>query len=244
MRITAALAWWDESPADLEACIRGIATVADRVVAYDGAYARFPGGTPSSPPEQAEVIRRIAAECGLDCVVFAPDRLWAGQLEKRTALYRAAAEGSDWIVVVDADHIVHADRKAVRAEVAALPPEVGCIVATYSVPLNPDGGGYASKWHVDGAGRTDDHRLFFRSFPGLQVEGRHWWVSADGPQGRFWVLHTDATGFGLPGYRLTARYEVEHRYLFRDEARVEASRLFLADRAQIVEETDQEDDLS
>ena len=181
MIITAALCWWDETPEVLADCIRGIANVADRVVALDGAYRRFPGGTAASDPSQAEAIRATAQEAGLDCLVLTPDRLWAGQLEKRTLLYQMAAIGSDWVVVVDADHVIHADREAVRAEIESLGPEVECIAAPYPVPLDERRGDdqlYASPWHRDVAGHADEHRLFFRSFPGLRVEGRHWWVSA------------------------------------------------------------------
>lgn len=236
--ITAALCWWDERPADLEACVRGIAQVADRVVALDGAYAHFPGGTPSSNPAQAATIRRVAAECGLDCLVITPDRLWAGQLEKRTYLYRMAALASDWVLVVDADHVISADREAVRAEIAHSGADV--IAAPYTVPSNP-GAHYASRWHAQNDGVTFDHCLLFRAFPNLTVEQRHWWVSGVVDGRKRWIIHTDASGEGLPPAHLVSRYSVEHRFLFRSPARIKAIERFLADREQIVAQTGQED---
>src|SRR5512134_3918183 len=100
MIVTAALAWWDERPEDLVDCVKGMANVADRVIALDGAYRRYPAATITSPADQAEAIASTAADVGLDCLILTPDRLWAGQLEKRTYLVQAAAVQSDWIVVV------------------------------------------------------------------------------------------------------------------------------------------------
>ena len=37
MIVTAALIWYDERSEDLERCVRGMATIADRVIAVDGA---------------------------------------------------------------------------------------------------------------------------------------------------------------------------------------------------------------
>lgn len=241
--VTAALCWWDERPEDLEACVRNVADVADRIVALDGAYARFPGGTPASDPLQAATIRRTAESAGLECLVITPDRLWAGQLEKRTYLYRLAALATDWLLIVDADHIIHADREAVRAELADLPASVEVISAPYVVTDRP-GVPTASRWHRQNAGQTFDHNLLFRALPDLRVEGRHWWISAARNGGRVWVVHTDASGLGLPGYRLRSRYEVEHRYLYRDRAQVRRLRSFLRDREQVVRLTDQEDDVA
>ena len=42
MIVTAALCWWNELPEDLDRCIRAAALIADRVVALDGAYRRYP----------------------------------------------------------------------------------------------------------------------------------------------------------------------------------------------------------
>ena len=244
MKVTAALCWFDERPSDLEACVTGIANIADRVVAVDGAYRRFPGGEPSSPPSQAKTIRRVATDLGMECLISTPDRLWAGQLEKRTFLYQTAALGSDWVVVVDADHIIHADREAVRAELEALTADV--VTAPYHVPLNPDRStaeGSATDWHVRGSGKADLHRLLFRAFADLRVENFHWWVSGLKNGERVWVLREDSFPDALPAVRLQAPYEVEHRYLFRDRERVLAGRAFCNDRYVVTGLTGQEDDV-
>jgi hypothetical protein len=50
MIVTGILAWWDEPPELLDACIRGLGDIADRIVAVDGAYRRYPAATITSPP--------------------------------------------------------------------------------------------------------------------------------------------------------------------------------------------------
>ena len=243
MIVTAALSWWNEPLADLEAAVRSMANIADRVVALDGAYRRFPGATITSPPEQAEVIRRTAAEVGLECLVLEPDRLWAGQLEKRTYLYNLAAIGSDWIMVVDADHIIHAERDVIRTELAQ--SEADVVITPMRTPLNEDRPleeSAATAWHAKSATALVDHRLLFRAFPGIRVEDRHWWVSAIKAGERVWVKH-DVVGEGLPALPFTAPFEIEHRSLFHSEERIAASRAFYEERAAIVEKTGQEDDL-
>lgn len=245
MIVTAALCWWDEPVKKLEAAVRSWAEVADRVVAVDGAYRRFPGATVTSPPEQAEAIRRAAAKVGLECLVLTPDRLWAGQLEKRTYLYQMAAIGSDWVLVVDADHVIHADRDGVRHELEIMPAETGVIEAPMRVPVNHKRGIKSSAptdWHRINAGTITKQRLLFRAYPGLQVEERHWRVSALVDGQRAWITHDDHKPT-VPMASFLAPYEIEHRGLFHRDERVAAQRAFYAERAAIVERTGQEDDV-
>jgi hypothetical protein len=150
------------------------------------------------------------------------------------------------LIVVDADHIIHADREAVRAELASFGPEVEVITAPYRVPLNdsrPLNESAATNWHKDIAGKTEQHRLMFRPFGDMKVEMRHWWYSGTRNGDRVWFLHTDTSGEGLPAHSLRSRYEVEHVCLFRDERRILAGRAFCADRVMVVEKTGQEDDV-
>jgi hypothetical protein len=243
MIVTAALSWWDETPEDLAACVRGMANLADRVVALDGAYRDFPGATVRSRPDQAAAIRRTAEEVGMECLVLSPDRLWAGQVEKRSHLYSLAALNSDWIVIVDADHIIRADREAVRAELAAMLPEIGVISAPYPTPIDesrPMRDSASTPWHEASARTVSEYRLLFRAIPGLRVERRHWWLSGWQDGERVWVLASDGETAMSVGH-LRSYYEVEHRSLFRDTKRVRARRKFYAARALRVEQTGQED---
>ena len=241
--LTAALPWWNERPEDLDACVRGLANVADRLIALDGAYARYPGATPASPPEQADAIRKAAKDIGLDCLILTPDKVWAGQVEKRSHLLAMATVGSDWIATVDADHVVTANREHVRFVLDRVKEDV--LDVPYRTPLNPDRtmkDAAVGKWHVNQTESVQMIPHLWRALPGLRVERYHWWYSAMKPGGRVWLWggdeHYDHVYHGT-----MQQYEVEHRTLFRTADQIKASRAFLNDRETIVRETGQEDDL-
>lgn len=243
MIVTAALVWWDERPEDLEACVRGMANIADRVLAVDGAYRRYPQATVLSPPEQAETIRRVAAEIGLECDIYEPSELWAGQVEKRSFTLRRAAKDSDWIAVVDADWVIRTKRRFARAALEAVKPDVDVVSVKMFTPRS--GMPFATSWHRKQAGRRFVIPHLFRSLPGIMVEKRHWWYSALKDGQRVWLWHPSksSTYPVQKPYPLGARYEIEHRTLLRDERHILDSRAFLNDRELVVAETGQEDDL-
>ena len=247
MIITAALIWWNEEPAVLEACVRGAANVADRVLAIDGAYARYPGATIRSPEEQAKTIRAVANGLGMTCEIAVPDRLWKGQCEKRTVLMQRAAEGSDWIAVVDADWVLHANRASVRDEL--LHSEADSYEAAFANPPNPQSPLSPSLWHSDQLTRSESHVVLYRALPGFQVEGRHYYISAMKGTERVWlqsdapVGYNDGSGYRqVPHPRLAAEYLIEHRWAWRSDAAKLRERAFENDRWKVVGLTGQEDD--
>jgi hypothetical protein len=245
--VTAALPWWDEPPELLAACVRGIANIADRVVAVDGAYARYPGGTPKSPAIQARTIRTVAAEVGLECLILTPDRLWAGQVEKRTYLIAAAAAKSSWLVLVDADHIIHTDRASARAELTSYGPDIDVVSVSFRTPINEQRSlqdSIATNWHRDHADKTLVISHIFRALPGLQVDEMHWKYSAikDGRRVRMYYGDDLARDDALAPHQMAAPYMVEHVTLQRDELRLLRGRAFCNDRIRVVEMTGQEDD--
>lgn len=256
MKITAALAWYDEPVDLLEACVRGASEIADRIVAVDGAYRRYPGAKIKSPAKQAEVIRKTAAEVGLECDIYIPDRLWAGQVEKRSFLVARAAEGSDWLAMIDADHIIHADRQAARAELASYtnPRRMSLITVPFYTPAHPVRSveeSAASHWHSNMAGTRIMHCHLLRALPGLRVERFHYWYSAMKGHRRVWLpfggnpaRRRDPAPYGvMPKFPIKARYEVEHLTLLRDRKRILAGRAFCNDRVMVVAQTGQEDDV-
>lgn len=248
MRITAALPWWDEPVDLLEACVRGIGNVADRVVALDGGYRRYPDATPASPPEQAETIMRVAAEVGIEAVVLTPGSLWAGQVEKRSFLVAAASVGSDWLVLVDADHVIRADRASVRRAIEGLGPDVDVVSVAQVVPVHesrPVDDSIATNWHRAIAGSTGRLAHIFRALPGLHAEGFHWTYAAVKDGQRVVLKFGDDfrdDGSRVP-HELGADYVVEHRTLLRDELRLRRGRAFCNDRIRVVDLTGQEDDV-
>lgn len=247
MIVTGALAWWNERPEDLDACIRGLANIADRVVAVDGAYRRYPTGTAKSDPAQAEAIRAACKATGLDLVLVDRDQMWAGQVEKRSFLLASAAVGSDWIVVVDTDHIVTTDREQARRRL-----EISNGIPVWSVPFwtppNPDRAPRdrsAGLWHESMSGTTIEIPHIYMALPGFRVERRHWWYSAEFNGRRHWLWggENDSTYPHVPITSFPVPYRVEHRCLFRTAEQIRVSRGFLNDREMVVRTTGQEDDI-
>ena len=236
MIITAALCWWNESPELLRECIAGIAQVADRVIALDGAFARYPGATIRSDPNQAAAIRSACEDAGLECLILEPDRLWAGQVEKRTYLLTIAAVGSDWLVIVDSDHIISADRACIRDELARTRYDV-LDVPMYT-PANPDRPLLEcapSQWHIEQIDGPKWHPLIVRAFPGLMVERHHWWISALVRGQRVWLWPGEDDGRPtLPSDRVRSPYRIEHRCMFRSVEQVRAERAYENDRELVV----------
>jgi hypothetical protein len=242
MIVTAALCWWNERPADLIACIEGAAKIADRVVALDGAYRRYPGATIASDPAQAKAIRAACAKAGLDCLVVTPDRLWAGQIEKRSLLLAMAAVGSEWIVTLDADHIIQTDREAVRNELYNSTADV--VDVPFITPKDRKRGNFAAgQWHLAQADGPQMIPQVWRASLQLSVERHHWWVSGIQNGQKVWAWAGDETRRKLPHAAFVTPYTVEHRTLLRSEKQVLASRAFCNDREMVVARTGQEDDL-
>jgi hypothetical protein len=247
MIVTGALAWWHELPEDLDACVRGLANVADRIVAVDGAYRRYPTGTARSGDDEVAAIRDAARDTGLDCVIVQRDRMWAGQVEKRSFLMAAAAAGSDMIAVVDTDHVITCDRAQVRAHLErANGVPVWCV--PFWTPDNPDRAPRARSagmWHESMAGTTVEIPHLYQALPGFRVEKRHWWYSALVDDRRHWLWggEGDNSYPRVPITPLPVPYRVEHRCLYRTPEQIRVSRGFLNDREMVVARTGQEDDV-
>lgn len=242
MIVTAALIWWNERPEDLERCVRGMANIADRLVAVDGSYARYPGATASSGSEQADAIRETAHQVGID-VVVTDGKIWAGQVEKRSFALQQASKDSDWVAVVDADWVIRTRRDSFRAELERQGPAVDVISVRMFTPRAK--GLFATGWHRRQSGQHQVLPHLFRALPGMRVERRHWYYSALKNGKRVWLWHPVVSSDYpvLRTYRLRTPYTIEHRTLLRDERQILDSRGFLNDRELVVAQTGQEDDL-
>lgn len=241
--ITAALCWWNERPIDLDRCIRGVAQIADRLVALDGAYVRYPGATIASDAKQHKAIRDACRKYGLECLILVPDRLWAGQIEKRSQLLAMAAVGSDWIVTVDADHLIETDRRAVREELRNSTADV--VDVPFHTPINrkrPLAESIVGEWHREQTENVQMIPQVWRASLNLRVERHHWWISAQKGAERVWAWAGDTSRRKLPHAAFVTPYRVEHRSLFRTADQIRASRAFCNDRAWVVSKTGQEDD--
>ena len=246
MIVTAALSWWNEKPEDLVACVKGMAQVADRVVAVDGAYRRYPNATARSDGSQVEAIRETALANGLDPLIIQPSRTWTGEIEKRSALFALAAAHSDWVIVVDADHIISADRDDVRRDLRFA--EVDVFDVPFLTPVSgPVEKKSATNWHKQQANVETRYPLILRALPGLSVERRHWWYVAYKDGRKVWLSGGDTSpddrevGYAVMHGTLRSRYTVEHRCLMRSEEQMLAARAWYNDRVIVVAKTGQED---
>lgn len=241
--VTAALNWWNELPEDLDRCVRGLAHIADRVVALDGAYTRYPEATPRSSDDQLDAIREAAKAVDLECRIIQPDTLWAGQVEKRSHLLAVASIGSTWIVTVDADHVITANRPDIRTFLQHHPGNV--VSVPYITPPNPEREAEdiaVGLWHIQQMAEPQFIPHIWRVLPGMRVEKFHWWYSAIVNGQRHWLWGGDNSYPHIEHQRLRRGYTIEHRTLLRTEEQVRMSRAFLNDRGWVVEMTGQEDD--
>lgn len=242
MKITAALAYWGEKAADLAACVTAAAQVADRIVAVDGAYRRYPGATVKSSHWSRKAIEKAAAEAGIECVIHEPAELWAGQVAKRTFLLQEAAKDSDWIIVIDTDHIIHVgDAQPARILLEQMPASVRSVGVDFFTPANEErpADQAATNWHAGMVGDTLRMAAIFRSAPDLRVVGKHWIYQGTYNGSPVELRYGDRADADLPHDTLW----IEHRTMFRTEEQLRAGRAFCNDRIMVVERTGQEDDV-
>jgi hypothetical protein len=244
MIVTAALAWFDEAPEDLDRYVRSLPIACDRLVAVDGGYDRYPGARVNSGAAERDAIEAAARDVGIDAEIIVPtDRVWRGQVEKRSYLYSLATEGSDWVFILDADHILHGIHESFRHELATCGHDAVEVqfhtTMNHDLPLEQTA---STDWHSEYAGQTIWYRLLLRALPGMRVERFHWYVSALRNDRRVWLSSVTNGRYPIvPANRITSPFFVEHRCLFRRERNILANREFCEDRVAIVTATGQED---
>ena len=228
------LNWYDEPPELLRQAVAGAATIADRLVAADGAFELFPGGKAQSPDEQWGAIENETAEQGLG-LTFLPSRLWPGQVSKRTATLRAAVKDSDWVMVVDADWKISGNRFEIRRELATMQAGgVEQVLVRFIQPANPDRPleqSTANVWHLNEMGQLKLYPFIYRVLRGMAYEQWHWMLAGN---------REDGTRVGMFGgaqlypqartAMLGAEHLFEHRCMFRDTEQIERIGRFIRER--------------
>jgi hypothetical protein len=241
--VTAALAWYDEAPEDLDRFVRALPVACDKLVAVDGGYERYPGAQSRSSSDERAAIIEAAADVGI--AVDIPDtyQVWRGQVQKRTFLYQRALRESDWVFTLDADHILHGIREEVRHELATCGHDA--VEVQFYTTMNherPLADTASTEWHENLAGKSIWHRMLFRALPGMRVERFHWYISALRETERVWLTAVNENVYPVvTSNRLMAPFLVEHRCLFRRDRNIIANRDFCNDRVAIVTATGQED---
>jgi hypothetical protein len=234
MIITAMLCWFDEPAALLRQVVKSAAVICDRIVAADGAYELIHDRAPESPPAQKRAIEDECKKRKLK-VEFLEPRLWKGQVEKRNAVLRHAAEGSDWVMVLDADWKITGERQLIRREIAEVAQrDVEQIMVEFIEPNNPDRDISISApniWHVSECEITRRNPLIFRSMKDMRCEQHHWIYSAERANGTRVGLWGGIGLYPMPqSHILLASHRFEHMCLFRDDKRIQRNRLFCGAR--------------
>lgn len=225
------LAWWDEPPEELDACVRSLPVLCDAVVAVDGAYEMTPGKTAASPPEQADAILAAAEAVGLDARVIVPDRIWIGQVEKRDYMLREAAKDANWLLAVDADHRLVGDRDKIRAELASLGTRADAIRHDFHTPppkrmddlkaMSPH------QWHTNLCGRTIEHSLLIRRVDDMRMERDHWGYTGVVGGRRVALGNWRSKKYVACRYhRLRAPFRIDHVCFQRDQMRLDRNKRY------------------
>lgn len=223
MKITAALAWWNEPPDALARLVESLAGFADRLVALDGRWVGVPGATDNSSEAEVESLRATATHVGIDLHLSAdgPRAARWTQVEKRDILMRRAAIGSDWIVVVDGDeHIERSDREAVEKALAGTTRDVATVTVR----------------RVGAAVRHQklfERRRLYRASAGVKVELAHnGYLARDGR----WLNGDPGQVRLAPALDLSKHITIAHDLDSRPKLRRHAAELYYRNRVILGEE--------
>ena len=142
--------------ASIEAAMRSLATVVDRIVVVDGAVEEHPGHGRSTDGtvEVVEVVRRsLACPVSLTVVPGLPEH------EKRSVYFGAGAAG-DWYFVLDGDEILSADAHEMRRAMARTRADSLTVELLTLEPGHAPGPSWRTPRlfrHYDGARYRPDH---------------------------------------------------------------------------------------
>lgn len=234
-RNIALLAFWDESPLWLGATITSLAPHVDHVIACDGRYALYHADGVFSRADQACAIVETCQAAGLGLTLHRPNHVWFGnEVEKRDYMFRLAeleAEPNvDWLMVVDADILIHQAPHDLRQQLAETEHDVAEVsVWERSDPYrNP-----ARLEHESKVALPQDFyskvRFMFRAIPGLSCAGAHYCYRT--PDGRYlWGAPcADEPPYdqhAAPTLDLSPLMKVEHRTHYRPLQRHEDAQAY------------------
>jgi hypothetical protein len=184
MQVVSLLSWYEEDPKWLAAMVRSLPLAGvEQLVALDGAYALYPGGTPASHPSQKEALHEACTQVGIALHCYTPNDVFKGnEVQKRSMLFElseSVTESSDWLMVMDADEVI----TRVPHDLAERLTDTDHDVATVTFDEQRDQHRPPpSLWQ-----RQDSYsiRILFRAIRGLRVHTNHWtYVTPDGK--RLW----------------------------------------------------------
>jgi len=104
VRVTAALAWYAETPATLTRCALSLRGYCDTLLAIGGRWEGFPAVSGDNEAAQAVALAKACDVAGIEYDIRFGD--WESQVEKRACLMSEACKDSDWVLVIDADEFI------------------------------------------------------------------------------------------------------------------------------------------
>lgn len=232
MKIIGLLAWYEEPVEWLASCVTSLAKVCDHVVALDGPYLLFSEALehPTSGPEQAAAILLAANAAGIGCTIHVPSEPWAGEVEKRTAMFdlgnQIADPMEDWMLVLDADEVVSHVPCDLHKRLADTDKHVAGITHWQRNSRHPalrDTDEHPAYNPRPAHERNLYHRALFRAIPGLHVEGNHAVNVCEVDGERLYLRGRDDLHDLAPILDLTD-LQVEHRHDWRGQWRAQAAR--------------------
>lgn len=220
MRIWALLSWYDENPHHLREMVESVSPLVDGIVAVDGAYGLYPGGSNNSLPDEYDAIAGACDNSGLDYVFHTPPDVWAGgEVEKRAKMFEvaltAATSREDWFLIMDGDMLLDdnsVDVEAVRHTLATTEHDVAEVIFAELA--------YGSSTHVV---HSDGFRSLYRALPGLTVEKAHWIYTVPDETreaGRRFLWHPVGRFLAEPAADLRQHVRLLHRPHVRRSDRV------------------------
>jgi hypothetical protein len=215
VRIVGLLSWYEENPAWLGEMIASLpAAGISHLIALDGAYALFPGASPTSDLSNVHAIQAACDAAGITYSIHQPVEVWEGnEVEKRSALFELAEQGTteeDWYFVMDADETITSVPADFVDRLATSSLDVG-MVTFYEPPREATGPAPNFRWQRK---RRYPIRVLFRAIRGLRVHKNHWtYVTPDGR--RLWGQNKRSLEPALDCTDL----EIFHRSDLRHEAR-------------------------
>jgi len=250
MKLVAILVWYDEDPELLYETVSRLGQIpVDALVAVDGAYAHYPGGTGSSPASNHAALGAAARAIGISATIHSPGRPWeegtrageeSGAIKQRTVSIQLAetlTDPDDWFLVLDADHVLLQVDPSFRQRLEASDTEV----ATYALVQRPRRASELSpverqvvELHADAwpgtldAPGVDAIRMLYRARRGLRYGPLHFQVT--GPKGVLWGPGNETL---LPAEDLTEALVFEHAWERRTEDRHHANLVYYERRDEI-----------
>lgn len=214
--IVGGVCFYEDEPWLLERSVESIArTGAVAIMAVDGAYAAFPGGSNTSSPECHAALTGACADHDIDLMIHVPNSVWAGnEVEKRQAMIDLIRETERddepvWMLVHDTDYVI-----------TSCPDDLVIGLTNHrAVDLFASARFYE---HFDTDGKRIDVpfvqeiRCLARVTPDLRMSTNHYTYVRNG---RGWPVTWQIVGRGgsfIPGF------ELEHRHDERDPSRRDA----------------------